>query len=140
MSEGNRSESMIRRNSKQRQLILETVKGLRTHPTAEEIFQLVREQNPNISLGTVYRNLNLLSEMGEILKLDLGVGSEHFDGMNQEHGHLVCSNCGCIEDLSCDLSESIRVMMENKLDRHMDAIYLTVCGLCKNCSSGHTNN
>ncbi len=130
----------IRRNSKQRQLILETVKGLRSHPTAEEIFQLVREQNPNISLGTVYRNLNLLSEMGEILKLDLGVGSEHFDGMNQEHGHLVCTNCGMIEDLPCDLSESIRLLMEKNLQRHMDTIYLTVSGLCKDCSNGHTNN
>ncbi len=130
----------VRRNSKQRQLILETVKGLCTHPTAEEIFLLVREQNPNISLGTVYRNLNLLSEMGEILKLDLGVGSEHFDGCNQEHGHLVCTCCGAIEDLPCNLSESIRSLMETKLNRHMDTIYLTVTGLCKNCSVGHTNN
>ena len=120
----------IRRNSKQRQLILDTLKSVRCHPTAEDIFQMVREKNPTISLGTVYRNLNLLAEMGEILKLDLGVDSVHFDGTRQEHGHLVCRNCGQIEDLPCELSESVRSLMEKELHREMETIYLTVTGLC----------
>ena len=131
---------VIRRNSKQRQLVLEAVRSTHCHPTAEEVFQMVREKNSTISLGTVYRNLNLLAEMGEILKLDLGVESDHFDGTSQEHGHLVCTNCGGIEDLPCDLSTSIRQMMEHQLKREMDTIYLTVTGLCKECSSGHNKH
>lgn len=127
----------IRRNSKQRQLILDTLKSVRCHPTAEDIFQMVREKNPTISLGTVYRNLNLLAEMGEILKLDLGVDSVHFDGTRQEHGHLVCRNCGQIEDLPCELSESVRSLMEKELHREMETIYLTVTGLCMECSNGN---
>lgn len=127
----------IHRNSKQRQLILDTLRSVRCHPTVEDVFQMVREKNPTISLGTVYRNLNLLAELGEILKLDLGVDSVHFDGVKQEHGHLVCRNCGQIEDLPCELSESIRSLMENDLRREMDTIYLTVTGLCKECSCGN---
>ena len=127
----------IRRNSKQRQLVLEAVKSTCTHPTAEEVFQIVRQKYPTISLGTVYRNLNLLAEMGLILKLDLGVERDHFDGTKEEHGHLVCTRCGAIEDLPCALSASIRSTMEHELDRQMDSIYLTVTGLCKECSCGH---
>lgn len=130
----------IRRNSKQRQLVLEAVKSVHCHPTAEEIFQMVREENPNISLGTVYRNLNLLAEMGEILKLDLGGESDHFDGTSKEHGHLVCSRCGAIEDLSCELSESVRALVSKELKREMEAVNLTVSGLCKICSCGHNNH
>ena len=100
---------------------------------------MVREKNPTISLGTVYRNLNLLAEMGEIHKLDLGAGSVHFDGIKQEHGHLVCSCCGAIEDLPCELSESVRSLMEKDLRREMYTINLTVTGLCKECSRGHKN-
>ena len=132
------SES-IRRNSKQRQQVLEAVKSVSCHPTAEQIFQMVRQTNPTISLGTVYRNLNLLAEMGEIMKLDLGCESDHFDGTTQEHGHLVCTRCGAIEDLPCDLSTSIRYLLTRQLDREMDTIYLTVTGLCKNCSHGNNN-
>lgn len=124
----------IRRNSKQRQLVLQTLRSVDCHPTAEEVFQMVRKENPTISLGTVYRNLNLLADMGEILKLDLGSESVHFDGTKKEHGHLVCSRCGAIEDLPCELSESVRALMENDLNREMDTIYLTVTGLCKACN------
>jgi len=130
----------IRRNSKQRQLVLETVRSVCCHPTAEEVFQMVREQNPNISLGTVYRNLNLLAEMGEILKLDLGGECDHFDGTSREHGHLVCGCCGAIEDLSCELSESVRALVSKELKREMEAVNLTVTGLCKQCSCGHNNH
>ena len=128
-----------RRNSKQRQLVLEAVKSVHSHPTAEEVFQMVREKNPNISLGTVYRNLNLLSEMGLIMKLDLGCESDHFDGECKEHGHFICKKCGAIQDLPCESSQKVREILNSEMQQEMQTIYLTVVGLCKKCILGNNN-
>lgn len=128
----------IRRKSKQRQLVLEAVKHACCHLTAEEVFQIVRQKNPNISLGTVYRNLNLLAELGEIQKLSLGGECDHFDKTLLEHGHLICKNCGAIEDLPCTLSASIRSLLEEERKQGVDTVSLTVTGLCKQCGGGHT--
>lgn len=122
-----------RRNTRQRQLILEAVKNAHTHPSAEEIYQTVKQQCPNISLGTVYRNLSLLAELGEIQKLALGCGCDHFDGTCQEHGHIVCPQCGAVEDLPFELAHPLRTKLEEELDRELDTISLSACGLCPKC-------
>ncbi len=87
------------RNSKQRQLITELIKGRCDHPTAEMIYLSAREKNPNISLGTVYRNLKLLAEEGTIVTLETEDKRLHYDGDISRHSHFVCSKCGKIIDL-----------------------------------------
>ncbi|MDD6694285.1 MAG: transcriptional repressor [Atopobiaceae bacterium] len=90
---------MERRNTRQRQLVLEAVRELCDHPTADEIYLHVREQDDHISRGTVYRNLHLLADSGEILSVKTP-GGERFDRRRDHHAHLVCSVCGNVTDVS----------------------------------------
>ncbi|MBE7081988.1 MAG: transcriptional repressor [Clostridiales bacterium] len=87
------------RNSKQRELIKELIKGRCDHPTAEMIYLSAREKNPTISLGTVYRNLKLLVEEGVIITLETEDKRLHYDGDLSRHSHFVCDKCGKIIDL-----------------------------------------
>ena len=85
--------------SRQREAILEVLRATDTHPTATAVYEKVREILPNISLGTVYRNLAALKENGDILGISVGDGYEHFDGDAAPHIHLHCRKCGGIQDL-----------------------------------------
>jgi Fur family ferric uptake transcriptional regulator len=87
------------RMTKQRRIILEELRGLRTHPTADELYERVRRRLPHISLGTIYRNLELLSRKGMIRKLEIGGSQMRFDGALGDHIHIRCMRCGRIDDL-----------------------------------------
>ena len=84
--------------SRQREAVLNVLCSTQCHPTAAWIYENVRKVLPNISLGTVYRNLAALSEEGVILSLSVGDGYEHFDGNSAPHAHLHCKRCGKIYD------------------------------------------
>ncbi|WP_320173626.1 transcriptional repressor [Maridesulfovibrio sp.] len=86
------------RRSKQRELILEELKGLTCHPTADELYERVRKRLPNISLGTVYRNLELMADNGVILKIETS-GKNRFDGNAEPHPHIRCLQCGKVDDI-----------------------------------------
>jgi Fur family ferric uptake transcriptional regulator len=87
------------RMTRQRQFILEELQGTKSHPTAEEICQLVRQRLPRISLGTVYRNLEILASCNLIQKLEFAGCQRRFDGTVENHYHVRCSECGRVEDL-----------------------------------------
>ena len=87
------------RVTRQRQMILEELRKVTSHPTADEIYQMVRSRLPNISLGTVYRNLEVLSDSGSIQKIDLDKNRLRYDGNPTEHFHIKCSKCGKVADL-----------------------------------------
>lgn len=87
-----------RRNTRQRKLVLEAVRHLHNHPTADEVFTEVRRHDDHISRGTVYRNLALLAEDGDIQLLKTPGGS-HFDDRCDAHAHLLCTSCGAVEDV-----------------------------------------
>lgn len=97
----------MRKYSRQREVIKEFLKDRTDHPTADTIYTGVRQEIPNISLGTVYRNLMLLSEEGEIARLTVGDGTVHFDPNTTEHTHFVCTHCGCVQDLSIPNTEGL---------------------------------
>ncbi|MFH1755602.1 MAG: transcriptional repressor [Candidatus Latescibacterota bacterium] len=88
----------FQRNTTQRKLILEELRKLTSHPTAAELYDIVRKRLPKISLGTVYRNLDFLSERGLIRKLDVSGTEKRFDIDLSEHYHVQCAMCGRIED------------------------------------------
>lgn len=92
----------VLRYSRQREAIKENLAGRKDHPTAEMVYESIRQMYPNISLGTVYRNLSLLAELGEIRKLDGMGGSDHFDGRTDFHTHFMCESCGQVIDLEND--------------------------------------
>ena len=79
--------------------ILKNLQSRRDHPTADMVYESVRMEQPNISLGTVYRNLAFLSENGQILKISTGTGPDHFDGCTNPHVHFVCRSCGKVIDM-----------------------------------------
>lgn len=87
------------RMTRQRMVILEELKKVRTHPTADELYAMVRAKLPRISLGTVYRNLDFLAETGEILKLEAAGSIRRFDGDIRPHQHIRCTVCGKIGDV-----------------------------------------
>ena len=87
------------KKSKQREKIFYALKGTRSHPTAEWIYEEVRGDLPNISLGTVYRNLHVLKQQGKILELDFGEGTRRYDAFTHDHYHFICEECGSVKDL-----------------------------------------
>ena len=87
------------RMTRQRAAILEELRKVRTHPTADEVYSMVRKRMPRISLGTVYRNLDFLSEAGEILKLEAAGASMRYDGNTAWHQHVRCVHCGRVGDV-----------------------------------------
>ena len=88
--------------SRQREAIKEFLATRKDHPTADVVYQNIREIYPHISLGTVYRNLTLLSDIGEILRLHLSDGVDHFDADTSLHYHFICKDCGSVIDLEMD--------------------------------------
>ncbi|MEA1946614.1 MAG: transcriptional repressor [Thermodesulfobacteriota bacterium] len=87
-----------RRITKQRQVILEELRKLNTHPSADEIYKVVRRRLPRISLGTVYRNLEVLAQMGEIQKLELSGSLKRYDWNTNKHYHIRCVRCNRVDD------------------------------------------
>ncbi len=85
--------------SRQREAIRDFLMDRTDHPTADTVYENLRITYPNISLGTVYRNLNLLAEIGEIQKLSSFGGADHFDGRTDAHCHFYCKNCQRITDM-----------------------------------------
>lgn len=89
----------FQRNTRQRQVILDELRKLTSHPTPAALYEIVRQRLPKISLGTVYRNLELLTEMELIQKLELSGAEARFDGDPKRHVHVRCIRCGCVDDL-----------------------------------------
>jgi Fur family transcriptional regulator, ferric uptake regulator len=93
------NEPNFQRNTKQRQVILEELRKLKSHPTAVGLYRIVACRLPRISLGTVYRNLDLLSKAGIVQKLECGGGEARFDGDVTAHDHIRCVKCGKVDDI-----------------------------------------
>lgn len=118
--------------SKQREAILNELQSRCDHPTAAQVYEGVRRVIPNISLGTVYRNLASLVESGEILSVTVGDGKEHFDGDKSFHLHLHCKSCGAIIDSRVQ-DEKLKDIAQ--LDGFTpETSVCVVYGLCKNCN------
>lgn len=99
--------SFMIRLTTQRQILLEELSKVNSHPTACELYEMVRKRLPRIGLGTVYRNLELMADSGMILKLELGGAQKRFDAITDPHYHVRCSNCGKMENISMDVQEEI---------------------------------
>ena len=93
---------MMKRKTIQRSLVLDAVNKLHNHATADEIYDAVIIEHPNISKATVYRNLNTLSEMGEIRKLEIPGGADRYDHCTHNHCHIKCDKCGRLFDVDMD--------------------------------------
>lgn len=122
------------RNTAQKELVYSLVKDNYSHPTADEIYDLARKRKPNISRGTVYRNLNMLSDQGTIKRLSMPFGADHFDYNTDEHCHFICRECCKLFDadikFNLNLNEGIIVPEGFKAER----CKLIIIGLCSDCN------
>ncbi len=122
------------RHTIQKQLVIDTVNELHTHPSAEEIYTAVLEKAPHISKATVYRNLAQLSEMGEILKIEVPNASDRFDFNTKPHHHMKCTMCGRLSDV--ELSRELDVMgnVKSVMGDTLTGYQLLFAGVCKSCT------
>lgn len=121
--------------SRQREIIYDQVMNYPTHPTVEEVYNALKPDNPNLSLGTVYRNLNQLSEAGMLMKIPIADGSDRFDGRTDCHYHMICEKCGRVFDIELDCLDEIpqTVMREN--GHRITRVTLNLKGVCAGCLS-----
>ncbi|MBQ8145014.1 MAG: transcriptional repressor [Butyricicoccus sp.] len=120
---------MIR--TKQRELLLETIRSMEEHPTADELFQIVRRELPMISLATIYRNLNYMVEEGLVRRIAVSGMPDRFDRCLEAHDHMICDRCGGLFDfkLSFDLGSEI----ERSVGGPISGYALIVRGCCPAC-------
>ncbi|EKD69661.1 MAG: hypothetical protein ACD_47C00045G0003 [uncultured bacterium] len=123
----------VYRRSRQRQKILDLIKCSGDHPGAMQIYNSLKEEMPSLSLGTVYRNLNILLEQGLIHKVPFNDSCDRFDAKLESHFHLICEKCGSIEDifLPClsDIDREAAKSKKFKITRHRIDFY----GVCEKC-------
>ncbi len=123
----------FQRTTRQRRVILEELRKLKTHPSATDLYEIVRQKLPRISLGTVYRNLELLASSGEILKLESGGGQARFDGNPEHHHHVRCSVCGRVDDVHQPVGDDALGKI-GTLEGYRIADYrLEFIGVCPQC-------
>lgn len=124
--------------SRQREAIKNFLMTRKDHPTAETVYMNVRETYPNISLGTVYRNLTLLSDLGEIKKLHLEDGIDHFDADTHPHNHFLCTQCGTVLDIdyqfneASDIDQNANSGFDGKITGHITYFQGICPACCKN--------
>lgn len=127
------------RYSKQREAILHILKNTKSHPTAAWVYDRMREQMPNVSLGTVYRNLRKLTEEGTIISFTPGDGVERFDADTAPHHHLKCEQCGAVVDLPFVPADSITAQIEEISDCRITGSDLMFFGICGGCVKSNQN-
>lgn len=125
---------MIQRNTIQNSLVYEAVNKLQSHATADKIYDMIVQEHPTISRGTVYRNLNRLAEMGKIRKMEIPGGPDRFDHRCHDHCHVKCERCGRVFDV--DMAY-ITGLEKNITDTHgftftgYDILFRGICPECQ---------
>ncbi len=123
--------------SRQREAVLDYLRSTTSHPTAEEIYSVIRQEFPKVSLGTIYRNLNLLTEQGQIARLTCGDNVEHFDAVVETHNHFICQQCGRIQDLDYHSETGIDRDAQKVCSGRIKGHHLYFYGTCNQCLSKH---
>lgn len=122
--------------SRQREAIKQCLMSRCDHPTADVVYESVRREYPQISLGTVYRNLSLLVELGEAVKVPCGDGLDHFDGSISPHMHFKCERCGKLMDLEVDDDGGIELLQKKACKGFKGKITTSLVvfgGICPQC-------
>ncbi len=120
--------------SRQRESIKSFLLSRYDHPTADTIYMNVRKEFPNISLGTVYRNLALLTDMGEIIKITTE-GADRFDAHVEPHSHFICRECHAVLDIHMKNEDFINTEAQKEFSGQIEGHTVRYFGLCKDCLS-----
>ena len=128
------------RMTKQRKVVLEELRKTCSHPSADELYEIVRRRMPRISMGTVYRNLEVLSELGEIQILEFAGTLHRFDGNPEPHYHIRCVRCDRVDDAPVGLHPELEKMLDPLTRYKVLGHRLEFIGLCKRCSERIATN
>lgn len=123
---------MIRRNTVQRSIVLQTVGNLHNHATADEVYEAVSKAYPNISRGTVYRNLAVLAEDGDIRKIEVADGADRYDHNTEPHYHIKCVRCKNVYDYGRRI-DNINSFIEGSNGFQLIDYEIVFRGICPNC-------
>ena len=130
-----KQEQKVFRQSKQRNRILELLRSTDRHPTADWLYQQLKDEFPNLSFGTVYRNLATLIEQGLVKKIHFGSTFDRYEANTQPHYHLICESCGKIIDFAMpiynDLNTQATKLTSFTVFHHKIEFY----GMCEDCKS-----
>ena len=119
--------------TRQRRVILEELRKLDFHPTADEVYEIVRRRLPRISLSTVYRDLEVLCDYGEIQVLEIGCSKKHFDPETRSHYHARCSRCGRVENLPVEPFTYLERAFSDLCEYEITGHRMELIGLCPVC-------
>ncbi len=126
-----------RRMTRQRKVILEELRKVTSHPTADELHRLVRNRLPKISIATVYRNLEILSDEGEVWKMDVAGTQRRFDGTTENHYHIRCSVCGRVDDVDMEVVETIEETAQRACGYQVLSHTTEFTGICPDCANSN---
>lgn len=129
----------MKRNTIQRSLTLQAVRSMQCHPTADEVYEAVSALHPSISRGTVYRNLNQLSDEGEIREIELTGGAHRFDHCCHDHYHVRCVKCGKVFDADVDMLPDLTQLLKNVNGFQIEGYDLMFKGICPDCRKKETS-
>ncbi|MGI6657007.1 MAG: Fur family transcriptional regulator [Desulfobulbus sp.] len=121
----------------QRQIILEELSKVKSHPTAGEVYDMVRKRLPRIGLGTVYRNLELMADNGMIMKIEVGGTQKRFDATTQPHYHIRCSHCGRVDDIDVPVMEELVQQAKASSPYLIIGHHVEFTGICSACQKAH---
>ena len=119
---------------RKRNAILECLRSTDAHPSADMVHEMLQAEHPDISLATVYRNLALFKQQGEITSVCTVNGVERFDAETDPHVHFICETCKAVSDLyEIHFPQSLAADVSNCYGNEMHGCQLTINGLCRNC-------
>ena len=125
---------MVKRQTIQYALVSETVKKMRKHASADEIYSAIAKDHPTIGRGTVYRNLQRLSELGEIRKREIPGGADRYDFLCTDHYHVVCTKCGQVFDVDMDYMKDLEKTIKNTHGFEFTSHDIIFKGICPDCN------
>jgi Fur family peroxide stress response transcriptional regulator len=128
----------MKKFSKQKLAIFNAVKSVACHPTADDIYSWLKPKYPALSLGTVYRNLNMLVEFGEILRLPVAGQSDHFDGNTAPHEHAICRLCGTMFDVDLPELRVLHKKIQQQIAMEVESYEYLARGVCSSCNQQKT--
>ena len=122
---------MERRNTVQKDMVLDAVKRLMNHPTAEEIYDLIHSEHPSVSKGTVYRNLGVLVDEDKLVKVGVADGPDHYDHTLVKHFHMCCRKCKRVVDINTRQFDINNLLSDN--NHFIEDYDVVFKGVCENC-------
>ncbi len=125
-----------RRNSKQRELIYETIHSNKVHPTALEVYERLKKEMPSLSLGNLYRNIAILLEEGRIQGGEFGSGIVRYDAVTDSHYHFVCERCGTVSDFAMPAQNRITAAARRYSPHRIAGHTIRFYGVCADCAAG----